>query len=130
MEALSHCCYSGDRSALAPCRIPYVLEPDLEGEKAGWQKKDLKRDQGLDLSHGSGESNGGSSHSWRAPHAWLRCFGANRLPLDEMRAPRSRVGATLAVISSQPSRSHRRHGLLYRTHRHFQPSVLLLHHLP
>src|ERR1700730_3707964 len=63
---------------------------------------------------------GCSSHSWRAPHAWLRCFGANYLPLDETRAQRSRVGATLAVISSQPSRSHRRHGLLYRTHRHFQ----------
>jgi len=36
--------------------IRYVLEPDLEAEKAGWQKKDLERGQGLDLSHGSGES--------------------------------------------------------------------------
>src|SRR5216683_3087705 len=131
MEALSHGCYSGDRGALAPCRLQHVLEPDLEGEKAGWQKKDLERGQGLDLSPGSGESYMGcSSHSWRAPHAWLRCFGANYLPLDEMRAQRSRAGATLAGLSSQPSRSHRRHGLLYRTHRHFQPSVLFLHHWP
>ena len=74
---------------------------------------------------------------WGAPriHGELLMlgFGVSERTISRWmkRAPRDpESGATLAVISSQPSRSHRRHGLLYRTQRHFQPSVLLLHHRP
>jgi putative transposase len=38
---------------LAPCRLSHVLEHDLEGEKAAWQKYGLEG--GLDLSRGGGE---------------------------------------------------------------------------
>src|SRR5260370_12026069 len=113
MEAISHCRNAGNCRALAPCWISHVLEHDLESEKAGWQKEGLEADQGLDLSYGGGEPNmGRSSHPWRAPHAELRRSGAHHFSLDQARPHTYRAGATLASISSQPYRSHSRHGLL------------------
>ena len=35
LEEFSHHRYAGDRGPLAPCRLPPVLEPDLQGQEVG-----------------------------------------------------------------------------------------------
>lgn len=73
--------------------------------------------------------------TWGAPriHGELKMLGyeiSERTVVRWMRKapPESRAGETLGNVSQQPSRGHRRDGLLHRAHAHLWNAVLLLRH--
>jgi hypothetical protein len=72
MEKSPHRSGPGNGRAMAQSWIPLVLEVDLQGPDARWQKTDAERDSGVDLPDGRRKRNvGRSAHPWRTPHAWI-----------------------------------------------------------
>jgi hypothetical protein len=84
MEALTHRRDARNHRALAPGRLPNVLEADFEGSKVDWEKADTQGGSRVDLSNGSRESDVGCApHSGRTAHARFRHLETNDLPLEE-----------------------------------------------
>jgi hypothetical protein len=87
LEEFSHHRRARDRGPLAPCRLPQVLESDLQGERASRKKEAIPGDPRSHLPNGDRQSDlGCSSDSRRAPHAGLRCIRAKH-PRWMKRAP-------------------------------------------
>ena len=50
---------------MAQSRIPLVLEADLQGPDASWEKTDTEGGSGVDLQDGRGELDlGSAAHPW------------------------------------------------------------------
>jgi hypothetical protein len=52
MATIPHCGHTGNRGALAPVRIPFVLEADLQGQEARRETIDVEGGLGIDLPDG------------------------------------------------------------------------------
>ena len=52
LEKFSHHRHPGDRGPLAPCRLPQVLESDLQGERASRKEEAVPGDPGSHLPNG------------------------------------------------------------------------------
>jgi len=71
-----------DARKLAPERIPFVLEADLQGLEARRETTDVEGGSGIDLPNGRWEPHVGSAtHPWRASDARLWCLRATDLSL-------------------------------------------------
>jgi hypothetical protein len=114
---------------VAPCRLPSVLEMAIQSQAPGRSQALRQEDSGADLSHGGGESDlGSTSYPRLIAKTWLQRFGTDGLTLAAASPTQPRRGQALADVSAQPSRSHRRHGLLYGADDHLRRPVLLLRH--
>ena len=115
-----------DRCLLASGWVQAVLDVALTASDPHGKKM---REQGIaqtDLPHGRGEPNlGRAAHSWRAEHARLHSFRADRVALDEGSTEARRAGKAMGGVSEQPSGSHRGNGFLYGADAHLRRSLLL-----
>ena len=90
-----------NRSRLASCWLPAVLEMAFKSQIDGRSKAGEQRNSSLDFSNGCRKSNLGSApHSRRVAQARLRSIGTNGFAMGSASAKTSRSRQALADFSS------------------------------
>src|SRR5262249_44782081 len=108
-----------------------LLEMALTSQTTGRQNPGEQGNSGLDLPHGSGESNlGSTSYPRRTVKTWFHSLGADGFTLASATASQPRRAQELADLLAKPSRGHCGYGLLHRSDAYLWRPLLLFRHRP
>src|SRR5260370_37775816 len=131
METSPDCCEPRGGCSLAPYRLPNVLVMAIPPSDLLRKEANQQGVARIDMQNGGRESQlGRTSHPRGIAIAWLRCCRTHGISMGAEGPERSGEKESMEGILEEPSGSHRRDGLLHRTHRHLRDSLLLLSHRP